>query len=170
MPHRTPQFTRAEKVAVLTEALRLLRKPESWVKGSWKCLVTTARWDDHEYNSEAEPVLDSRGRPQFAYCLEGAINQAVVNVLGEKRAERLGAIGIETWHYEVKGQRYIESAVDGGAPTRLISITELLKAENMLDECQPANHFNDDGATTHADVIDVLKRRRNQLKKELGKK
>jgi hypothetical protein len=67
-------------------------------------------------------MKDENGRPMFAYCIEGAINQATYDVLGEKRALALGAIkvnGDDTLSFD--GQ---EDAL-GFDPTMLLGLDQI---------------------------------------------
>lgn len=88
-----PRFTLAEREKVVEEAINLIKEPANWTTGKWKCpLYQTDEEGNTVYENDV-PLLahDLYNRPVSQYCIEGAVNQAVVNVLGEKRAIKLGA-------------------------------------------------------------------------------
>ena len=91
-------LTGQEQIDVLERALFHLRTPERWCQGEWVCTI---------------PAHNDKGYIN-AYCLEGAINQAVVDLYGEDRAKELGAwdesLGI--------------AVEDGTTPTEIISLNE----------------------------------------------
>jgi hypothetical protein len=94
MSTKTPRFTLAEKEKVVEEAIKLIKEPASWTTGKWKCDVYLT--DENGYlirdeNGNAQPARDFLNRPLAQYCIEGAVNQATYNVVGEERAKKLGA-------------------------------------------------------------------------------
>lgn len=104
-----PGLTERERHLVMNDAIRLIERPENFVQGDWKCPVYEVPKMEGQpahregLSSEALnqiwgwdsdlPVqaTDAQGRPLFAYCAEGAINQAGINILGLDRAQELGA-------------------------------------------------------------------------------
>jgi len=185
MTEARKSFTLREKADVLKEALRLLRKPENWVTGDWKCELVTdgefvvARKDDlalRPGRSSFEPYVDKQGRQQYAYCVEGAINQAMINVLGKERARSIGQV--------------TESGMTSGAPAELVSVNELLRSmadpeEELItfegaqtyDLHRPAQGVNDSLSSYtkksrehgHAVVTKLLRKRLNQLRYQIKK-
>lgn len=159
-----PRFTLKEREAVLKEALRLIRRPETWVKGKWKCELFQKKNGRVLFkNHEPIPFKDSRGRQVFAYCLEGAVNQAIVNVLGEKRAITLTA-------YYPGYADNIDDALSSSVPSKTISLTDLIMElyPKRLDFGEAdANVFNDHKATKHEDVLKVLRLKLKDVRAEL---
>lgn len=76
------KFTKAEKVRILDEAFDLISEPENWIQGTWKCPIRDPK--------TGTTKLDKKGNPKYAYCVEGAVNQAVVNLFGQERANAVG--------------------------------------------------------------------------------
>lgn len=164
-----PRFTLSEKESVLKETLRLLRKPESWTKNRWKCELPARDkrgrivYKKTGIRRELVQAKDSKGRLLYQYCLEGAVNQAILNVLGEKRAIALGA-----YHPDQSSENYKFTGSEG---SKYVSITEL------LDEMFPARgfghdpaSFNDWSQTKYEDVINLLKTRLNRIRQQIKKR
>lgn len=94
-------LTVEERRQVVTEAIRLIKRPESFVQGHWKCPLWFHREEPNVLIPEGDDyiarrrgliqVKDENDRPVFSYCIEGAINQAGINVLGLDRARHFGA-------------------------------------------------------------------------------
>lgn len=103
-----PGLTNQERTEIVDEAIRLITLPHTFIQGEWKCpvfevpktgerfSVATEDESGHRINTASVPsnavqARDKSGRPVFAYCIQGAINQAAINKLGDKRAIELGA-------------------------------------------------------------------------------
>lgn len=86
----TVPVTPEEKEQILRHALGLIREPESWVSGQWKCPA----WEISDRGSVivGKQKEDANGKKLYQYCVHGALNQATYDVLGKERAEQLGAI------------------------------------------------------------------------------
>lgn len=117
-----PRFTLAEREAVVEQAIELIKEPASWTTRKWKCdLILT--------DKDGNPIPDEKGAPQVArdlynrplsqYCIEGAINQATYNVVGEERAKKLGAYS-ESNGFEGRQEIW---------PTDLLGIDELAREQ-----------------------------------------
>lgn len=79
-------ITLEEQEQILMVAEGLLKEPESWVQGSWKCdLMQVGE------KGVLEQATDSNGQQLYKYCIHGAVNQAAFEVLGEERAIAAGA-------------------------------------------------------------------------------
>lgn len=70
---KTIEFTKDQRIAIIEEALRLLDGGRNWIKGNYK---------------------KRRGKG-YCYCLEGAIEQAVVN-LGHRKRHQTELAGMDT--------------------------------------------------------------------------
>lgn len=182
---KTPSFTLKESLVVLDEALRLIRTPERWTTGKWKCPVFATdtkgqRIRDYESRYGYKQKTDKDGRPMYAYCIEGAVNQAVINKFGPIRAEQVGALRAgacpigEEWDF-------ISEDLDTGepGPTDLISVndivTELYGTEyGYIKGERNALSMNDssaaDKATTYERIITALKTRRERIAEALAEK
>lgn len=177
-------FTPQESLLVLDEALNLLATPETFTQGTWKCPV-------YKPNTFGVIKTDEHGRKVYAYCIEGAINQACINALGEPRAVELGALVEKTGNaWDVSGD-YIQ----GGKPTELLSLNQL--ADKLFhsviqervgsyvgssDAARYAQIVNDDSfdevesdeeaaaqkQTSYERVIKLLKRKRDSVRAALG--
>lgn len=78
------ELTLEEQEKILTLAEGYIREPESWVCGTWKCPL---------YRGTGSGITQAQGpngEPLYQYCVEGAVNQATVDVVGEERAITLG--------------------------------------------------------------------------------
>lgn len=95
--------TMDEQEKILKRAKMLLREPGSWTQGMWKCRLYVDKQtgnavgisEDQTPDPDLEPATTANGLPVYQYCIEGAVNQAACDVLGDERAHRLGAIGEE---------------------------------------------------------------------------
>lgn len=96
------ELTPEEQEKVLLVAQGLLAEPENWVVGRWKCKAM------HVVDGKRQQKTDANGKGMFQYCIEGAVNQAIYDALGEERALELGAV-----HYNGKVLRFNGR---GGAP------------------------------------------------------
>lgn len=106
-----PGLTEKERLDIVNEAIRLIKRPANFIQGMWKCAlfckpekpdVLVAFNDSPEGGAVIPegfvPALDENGERQFSYCVEGAINQAGINILGTTRARELGAwSGMKLW-------------------------------------------------------------------------
>lgn len=167
------QLSTEEQIATLTEALRLIRKPESWIKGKWRCPIyeKTPSGKLRMKNKDRVQETDSKGNPLYAYCLEGAINQAVYNLYGHDRAKTVGAWSSFGSDGGFEGDRFIY-------PTATISIDglvwdmfkdEIIEARSYtFSTSATVNHasllWQDMDETTHSDVLKVLRKKLRELK------
>jgi hypothetical protein len=87
------KMTDEERRTVLKEAIRLIELPETFKQGDWKCPVR--RTQDGRlipsYAPMGQYAVDDEGQKMYAYCVEGAVNQAAINMLGVDRARELQA-------------------------------------------------------------------------------
>jgi len=151
MPAKGPRFTLAEQEKVVERAIQLIKEPVTWTTGKWKCDLYET--DDkgnfiHDENGELKQACDLFNRPLSQYCIEGAINQATYDVVGENRAIKLGAYNR---HDKVENEGFQGDADGAGTyPTQILGIDELAAAR-YPDVCEyeehPAmvlnDHFND---------------------------
>lgn len=178
-------LTLAERAEIIKEALRLLKSPMNWTTGDWKCQLFK-HVDTDEVKSESElgywqkgssmwePLTDSDGKRQYAYCVEGAVNQATLNVLGAERAKKIGGL--------------TPNSLSSGIMTELVSVNEYLRSRavddkygwkvvvfegeetDMLD--RPAQGVNDafhKKEKGHAAVVKLLRARLRQLRDQIRK-
>lgn len=191
-------LTPAERQAVVEESIRLIKRPDTFVQGEWKCplyekpktheLVPVTDYDlrvgrVHETGESLEklvPAKDTSGRPLFAYCVEGAVNQAGINVLGVDRAITYGAASGEEKYGEADVQRdskFIEYlSVNEVARVMFADIfREYGDMEDPMFSESPAQLINDgekgdlygsgDRTVAHGRVMQMLRRRLTQLRK-----
>lgn len=96
-------FTPKEVVNVIDEALRLIATPETFVQGEWKCpLIERDEKGKALLDAQLKPIpkVNKQGEPVYGYCVEGAINQAVLNLFGKERAVKVGAISVDPYNEE----------------------------------------------------------------------
>lgn len=165
----TPRFTKREKLAVLTEAIRLIRKPATWCEGKWRCAVNLRNDDGAvQYDANGDIVK------VHAYCAEGALNQAAITVLGLDRAIKLGAIRAGTKEEDLS---WYDSAFENTVLGGLISLdSEALKAfpeafarfedgEELPGTEGSIMTVNDDFG--HEATLKLMKRKQRKLRKEI---
>ena len=80
-----PRITLEEQEKILLIAKGLIREPESWTEGTWKCPLYEDR------RGTLVHARDDNGQKLYQYCIHGAVNEATLAVLGEKRAAVVGA-------------------------------------------------------------------------------
>lgn len=162
-----PRFTLSERESVLKEALRLIRRPETWNKGSWKCqlFAKNDRGMILFKGDQAVPLKDSRGRQLYSYCLEGAVNQAIYNVLGPIRARAL-----EAYYPNLEDPEDPGEAFSSSKPTEMISIVDLVMEMYPNRGVTLGYDFNDHRSTTHGEVIGVLRRKLRDVRAQLRKR
>lgn len=175
------QLNEQEQIDVLEAALELIIKPDTWVKGQWKCPVYEDTPEDvHIGPARSRPqAQDESGNPLYAYCLEGAINQAVVDLYGIPRAESLGAWSERA--VENNDDEMLGIAVEEGrTPTDIISLNELVLQKYSGDPMVEAKRrsgdssfaamlWQDNPTTTHAQVIALVKRKLSQLRRRTSR-
>lgn len=151
-----PGLTDQARRSVVEEAIRLLKLPKSFVQGSWKCKLYEKKGKDSpeiinwetaaDPSPTLKPLLDSQGRQQFSYCVEGAVNQAAINVLPLDIAIRLGATdGSKKWG-EVE-PRHDSRFIDYLSVNDVARLTfaELLDDIGQSHSSAPARAINDWG-------------------------
>lgn len=162
------RLTTQEQYDTITEALELIKEPINWCQGEWKC----------------EFMIPDTGECVYQYCLEGAINQAAVNLFGWERAEELGA-ATDAWRHDPDSPEAI-TVETGETLANTLSFDDLVWKlyEDELREKSPAiyamntadgNHrfaamnWQDHPGRTHEEVLALLRRKLRQLKLSLGK-
>jgi hypothetical protein len=94
-------LTKAEEKAIVKEAKTLLKEPGNWITG----MIV------RDENDQPVPAYDFHNRPIAQYCVEGAVNQAALNVLGEKKAAMLGVQEESRYMTETLGLNEIAHAL-----------------------------------------------------------
>jgi hypothetical protein len=124
-----------EQIKIVKHARSLISEPGSWVQGSWTCQLVTPY---------GEVAKTPNGSPRYQYCVEGAMNQATYDIIGEKRALALGAVKFneETGLLDFQGNG---ESQDGFDPTALMGIDALAKDEGFAS----ALEMNDSGPETY---------------------
>lgn len=161
----TTELTREEREQILTRALGLIREPANWVTGHWKCEAYETDENGRlvaDADGHAIRAKDKNGRELNQHCIEGAVNQATVEIIGVDRAVLLGA-------FEGKGD--VEAR--GPGPTKALGLNEiayeLYRNEMQWDVWDPNNTWAmdyNDGGGTHEGVLKIL---RTGLKRLRGK-
>lgn len=168
-------ITLEEQEKILRVATGLIREEANWIKGAWKCPVYeyTPSGKPRRMNGEQVLAKDDNGMPLYKHCVEGAVNQAVYNVLGEERAIELGAAWID--HDEqvrFDGENGEEKI---SYPTEMMQLNRIafeLYREEMgwsgeyYDDSRYAMGYND-GVGTHKGVLNILKTRLKEVVAEL---
>jgi hypothetical protein len=171
MPHR---ITLEEQEKILLVAESLIRQPESWVKGQWKCPVHEQTRDEKgRFSGRREQKTDENGAPLFQYCVEGAVNEATLRILGKERALKVGAVRLD-----VSGEVTVDN------PSQVVSPTELMKLDAIAYELHAskmgwnethkgrrglAMTYNDSRGT-HEGVLNILRTGLSRVREQLGKK
>jgi hypothetical protein len=175
------QLKEQEQIDVLERALELIIKPDTWVKGQWKCPVYEDKSKTTIFNpyANAKQATDEKGNPLYAYCLEGAINQAVVDLYGIPRAEALGAWSEEAAENNDSDDLGI-AVEEGRTPTDIISLNELVMQKYSDNPAIVGKHrsgdsqfaamlWQDHPETTHAQVVGLVKRKLAQLRRRASR-
>jgi hypothetical protein len=180
----TALMTLEEQEKILLIAEGLIRQPENWCMGNWKCAIDEKGMPVSEEDLESgkkKQAVDDNGRPQFQYCIEGAVNEACLTVLGKDRAIQVGAITVND-----KGQINYTGGegVVGHDPAMLLGLDELaseLYASDMgwdnddpddgrytdpEDRC--AMNYNDDGGS-HEGVLKLLRTQLKRVRASMGR-
>lgn len=165
-----------EEEQITAVALDLIAKPATFTTGTWKCPVykdakghlyggQEIDLDEEEALAEGyTPALDANGMPLHAYCIEGAVNEATIRVLGPDRAVRLGAA--------IKDRRKGDVRVaEDGSMAELLGLNELtaeIHGDRAKSPSRTAMEFNDDTGD-HKGVLKILRTKLNRVRKALGK-
>ena len=147
-----PRLTTAEQEKILAEAEGLIKEPANWTTGKWKCPVYKTDEKNRIIRGEDGmpiPEYDLFNRPLAQYCIEGAVNQAAVNVLGESRAERFGV------------------SAESPEMTDMLGLNEI--ARTLYEEShgvETAMEYNDD-VGDHEGVMNILRTRLAEVRKKI---
>jgi hypothetical protein len=148
----TPRLSTVEQEKILAEAEGLIKEPANWTTGRWKCPVYKTDEKNRIIRGENGlpiPEYDLFNRPLAQYCIEGAVNQAAINVLGETRATRFGV------------------SQDSNEMTEMLGLNEIartLYAEQY--DIDSAMEFNDD-VGDHEGVMNILRTRLAEVRKKI---
>lgn len=144
-------ISKKEEKKIIEEAISLLREPADFITGQWKCEIWATdekgRFlkDEHGHKIQAR---DLHNRPMAQYCIEGAVNQAAVNVLGKERSVRLGV------------------SRDDSEMTDALGLNEI--ARSLFPDYECAQDVNDSfkgrEAEGHAAVLGILKTKLKNLR------
>lgn len=150
---KKPRFTLEEREKVVAEAISLIKEPANWTTGQWKCDVyETDKKGNVLKDEDGEPIRarDHFNRPLAQYCIQGAVNQATYNVLGERRAMALGAWSGET-------------VEEDGVMTELLGIDDLARElyPEITDDDESSamtvnDHFASNPAEGHKTILGLL--------------
>lgn len=164
IPSIDDHMTVDEQIAIIKRARSLIYEPESWVQGSWKCELVAP---------DGTLPKGPNGTPQYQYCVEGAINQATYDVLGERRAQDVGAIRFNATTGMLDFQGNEEEL--GYDPTKLLGIDELTQDMFGFDCAMEFNDHeedarNEDGQADrgeiHNGILTMLSERLEQLRRK----
>lgn len=149
-----------EQINIVKRARSLIWEPTSWVQGSWKCELVA---------QDGTMLKTPNGTPKYQYCVEGAINQATYDVIGEKRALALGAVKFneETGLLDFQGNG---DEVGGFDPTELLGIDKLAQDEGyesalQMNDSEPDYQDEDDEfhQNLHTNVVRLLSDKLSEL-------
>lgn len=173
-------LTLEEQEKILLVAKALLKEPDSWVQGTWRCPAFKSDANGYPIFKDGKGVqkTDANGNPLFQYCIEGAVNQAAYNVLGEDRVFNMLTSGVKT-SAEMKKLQMAEggdsasAALSGGRVADHLGLNkiaqELYGTETAM-EYNDANTDEDECAEfngTHEGVLEILNRRLAEVQKRL---
>lgn len=157
-------LTPDEREQILTRAVSLIREPARWTKGRWACPV----YERDEYDRKVR-ARDDNGRELSQHCIEGAVNQATVDVLGEERAFNLRAL---------RSTRDENENLNGSRMTEMLGLNKIAlelykdKYPGWLQNASGSRYamaLNDFRQTRHATIMKVLRtglERVRRMKKE----
>lgn len=184
---RTPRLTDQERRSIVDEAIRLIQQPINFVQGWWKCPLWVNPADPNEIvaiNDSSEGgqyvpesyvrACDENGREMFSYCVEGAINQAGINILGRERAGELGAWdGSKEWGEPEPSHNPVFSDYLSVNDMARVFISQKGLYDGPLDNIEsPARYVNDledfeqpdrSKDRAHRRVLKILRDRAEQL-------
>jgi hypothetical protein len=155
-----PKISLEEQKKILLHAIGLIREPETWVQGSWKCPVPETKNGKAVLKSDGSILgaKDRNGNDLYQYCIEGAVNQATYDILGEERALALGAAK----YSETTGELIFQSDEHdfGWDPTLLLGLDEISKKLYGCNALEYNDHDHEDEDTdpseTHKGVLGIL--------------
>lgn len=178
---RAKPLTLEEQEKILIVADGLLAEEDNWVKGMWKCPAVARdeegrpiRKDNYGY----EQATDKNGNRLYNYCIEGAVNQATYDVVGEERARALGAI-------KGKGEELtFDGSNNRSSPTKRMGLDKIaydLFADEMKDmgiwrgstkrtSSGLAMSYNDHASYAYKGVKKILRTRLTEVQKALGRR
>jgi hypothetical protein len=119
--------------------------------------------------TDGTPARNENGTPQFQYCVEGALNQATYDVIGEKRALEIGAVKFndETGLIDFQGAGDDELGFD---PAELLGIDKLANDEGYatameMNDSEPDDYEEDPDYFTklHKSVVGLLSDKLSEL-------
>jgi hypothetical protein len=163
------RITLEEQEKILMVAENLIREPANWITGQWKCPLYETDGKGNIAKDEAGeliPARDANGCELSQYCVEGAVNEATLSVLGYDRALALGAITIDE-----DGEIEFNDVPDLG-PTQIMGLDEIafeLYAKEMKWDNRTkglAMSYNDGGGT-HEGVLTILRTRLERVRAKL---
>lgn len=167
LPADTVPVSEEEKEKILRHALGLIREPQSWTTGEWKCPLP-------EYDAAGQPKVnpvtgdfvqqkDENDRPLFQYCVHGALNQATYDILGEERAIQLGAFNPDA----EERASFSGGTSQWGLPATWLGIDEIAAEEygieamtyNDQHSVGRAQYRDEESAQQHQGVLHLLRKR-----------
>lgn len=181
-----PGLSDQERLAIVNEAIRLIERPKNFIQGLWKCpLFCDPAKPEKVYAFNTGPeggaivpdgmveARDEHGRPEFSYCVEGAINQAGINILGRDRAREFGAWdGTKLWGEPEPAHSASFAEYLSVNEVARILIAEMDLYHGDIENIEaPARFVNDDEGSgdehskeaAHHRVMKVLRRRAEQI-------
>lgn len=179
-------LTKQERVAVVKEAIRLVKHPETFIQGQWKCPLYVQPGVEDVLIPEIDSyralhrglvrALDESDRPIYSYCVEGAVNQAGINILGVERATYFGATHGAVEHGELEPSHnsdFVEylSVNDVARIMFADFLRERMggflaedELENVTDVARQVNDDSGPKDIAHKNVMKMLKERVRTLK------
>lgn len=186
------KFTLGEQLLIIEDAEKLIATPDTWVQGEWECVLyeTDSHGDlKRDARGFSIPKCDAKGNQLYGYCIEGAINKAILDRFGDARARAVGVFDGE--------DGYSEDGIDGRRPTAILSVNETADAlfgmdaqyvndrdageELENDGIYISYHQGDGGVSPskfdklmrerrlsiHADVLSILRTKKAELRRRL---
>jgi hypothetical protein len=134
------ELTLEEKKKILLTAESLIREPDNWIRGVWKCPAVRVPRDKRGRPGRPEHATDANGNQLFNYCIEGAVNEATYRVLGKERLAELGA-------------STIFGKEDARKPTAMLGLNAISRELYGVG----AMNYNDRKSSTHEGVLAILR-------------
>lgn len=150
-----PRIPLKDQETILMVAEGYLAEEENWIRGKWKCPATGPTEDGRGY----EHKTDDNGQPLYQYCIQGAINQATYDVLGEERAISLGAVVFNKATNSLDFRGRPESV----NPTRSLGLNRIA-TKLFGPHIEEAMQYNDHPQSTHDGVLSILRTRLKEVR------
>lgn len=171
------QITLEEQEQILEEAYSLILDPKHWTPGKWKCPLYETDGKGRVIAGEDGAVIQAKtanGIPMYQYCIEGAVNQATFNILGEERALAVGAVAYRDdpeGYVDPNGLSFQGNEELATYPTRALGLNAITEDLYGMESAMSFNDDNDgEEIDTHEGVLTILRTGLERVRIRLGRK